>query len=144
METGSRRIVVLPRVGGGWELRETRTGPGLARSATKHEAVVRARLMLEPRGGEVVVLGPDGTAVATHPVGAAPPRPWWYLRPGITRWLVPLIVVPSTIRSLASWRTGALDAVLGVLGLVLLVLVAVCLSRSVALDRTRTARDDQG
>lgn len=92
METGSARVLVLPRPGGGWELRETQTGPVLARTGTRTEAVSRATLMLERRGGGRILTSGSGTDLEELVVAPAVRRPWWYQPSALLRWLfVPLV-----------------------------------------------------
>ena len=143
METGSTRICVVPRGGGGWDLRETAVGPVLGRAGAKRDAIVQATVMLERgRGGQVVVIGADGAVQRTLAVDPAPPRPWWYLRAGVLRWLAPLLFGFQGVLRLLDWRPGILPLVLTVLLLAWSVgiLVLALLSRS--LDRGRGPVDD--
>jgi len=115
----------------------------LARGATRDELVARARLRLEDaRGGEVVVLAADGTVQETRLVGTAPRRPWWYVRPGLLRWLLPALFGLQLALRVVAGSTGPPEVALAVLLAVAFAFLGVAGWRSSALDRTRAAADD--
>ena len=129
---------VVPRGGGGWEVRETANGPVLARTATKGEALGRAVITIEGNGGvHVVVLGSDGSLQRTIAVDPAPPRPWWYLRPGLLRWLIPVLLGLQLALRVVAWDAEASHLVLTVGFLVAFAWSLLAVLRSRALDRAR-------
>lgn len=100
--------------------------------------IARAGLVLEQdRGGQVVVLGADGTVQETFDVERAGRRPWWYVRPGFPRWFVPFFFLVQIGRFALGPRSNPIDITLGVVGCVGLVVVLVWVRRSRALDRSR-------
>lgn len=145
METGSTRVYVVPRAGGGGELRETPTGPVLGTTDTKQGALGRATLTVEGNGGgQIVVVAPDGTVQRSIAVDPAPPRPRWYVRPGKARWLLLVLAGVQLALLLVERRAGPWDLVLAAGMVVLLVWSLVLILRSRALDRSRVLTDEAG
>ena len=142
METGSTRVYVVPRSGGGWQLREIPTGAVLTGTDTKGAAVARASAMLERGpGGEVVVLDPDGSVQRIMAVTRAR-HPRWYLRVGTARWLLPVLLAFQLALRLLDRRTDALEVVLTTGLAVALVWVLVMVVKSRAYDRARAVRNE--
>lgn len=138
METGSSRIVVSPRAGGGWVLREAASGPVLGGAGTKREAEVRATMILErERGGQLLVLRADGTVERTTVVAPAAPRPRWYRPPGFTRWLLPVLAGTQLGVQLLGHEGDALWWVMVVLLAILLVVGLVLWQLCRTVDRRR-------
>jgi hypothetical protein len=145
VDTGSTRICVVSRSDGGWDVRETATGPVLAGPTTRSAAMLRATAMLEgARGGRVVVLDPDGTVLRTLTIDPPASHPRWYLPAGWLRWVVPLgFGVGLVLRALA-WEREASHVVLTVGYLAAFVGSLVLVLRSRALDRSRVPLEDAG
>lgn len=136
METGSSRIVVAPRAGGGWLLRETPSGPVLGGAGTKREAEVRATIMLErAHGGRVELVRADGSVERTVTVAPAPPRPGWYRPPGLTRWIIVVLAGSQLLARLLGWRGSVFDVLLLCGSTVLLVVGVLLWWRSAVYDR---------
>ena len=145
METGSTRICVVPRNDGGWDVRETATGPVLAGPTTRSAAMLRATAMLEgARGGRVLVLDPDGTVLRTLTVDPPASRPRWYLPAGWLRWFVPLAFGVGLALRVLTWEREASHVVLTVGYLAAFVWALVAALRSGALDRSRVPLEDAG
>ena len=144
VESGSSRLLVVPRPGGGWQLQETPEGPALGAASTKRDAVDRAAIMLERRGGgSVVVLTADGAPERTLTVHAAGPRPWWYAPPVfVIRWLLPALFAVQLVLRLVDRERTALDLVFVVFLAAFVVLGSLVAWRSRRLDRQRLPLDD--
>lgn len=87
MRTGGTLVRVLPRHGGGWDVREPGNARVLDHASQRDEAIRRAQSLMV-NGGCVQVLDRDGFLDQTYSVPGPSERPWWYLQPSPLYWIM--------------------------------------------------------